>query len=97
MARPVRFGGNLRNGRGDDFFRGVGVAMQVGDDHFERDVFVFLPAIVIGGHRQRGVGDLGFAGAFGLAEIRHADDVVTGRWFVSDSARVLNAGPSMFT
>ena len=38
----------------------------------------FLPAIVIGGHRQRGVGDLGFAGAFGLAEIRHADDVVAG-------------------
>jgi hypothetical protein len=52
--------------------------MEVGDDHFERDVLVFLPAIVVGGHRQRGVGDLGFAGAFGLAEIGHADDVETG-------------------
>ena len=46
---------------------------------FERDVFlVRFPAIVVGRHRHRRVGDLGFARAFGLAEIRHADDVVTG-------------------
>jgi len=75
---PIWFRRNLRDGGGDNFLRRVGIAMEIGDDHFERDVFVFLPAIVIGGHRERGVGDLGFAGALGLAEIRHADDVVAG-------------------
>jgi hypothetical protein len=44
-----------------------------------RDVgLVHFPAIVIGDHRHRGVGDLGFARAFGLAEIGHADNVVAG-------------------
>ena len=41
-----------------------------------RDVrFIGLPAIVIGDHRHRGIGDFRFARAFGFAEIRHADDV----------------------
>ena len=78
MARPVRLGRDLRDGAGDNLFGHVRVAMKVGDDHFERDVLVFLPAIVVGGHRQGGVGDFGFAGAFGLAQIGHADDVETG-------------------
>ena len=50
--------------------------MEVGDDHFDGDVRLVLPAIVVGDHRHRGVGDLGFARAFGFAEIGHADDVV---------------------
>ena len=37
---------------------------------------LFLPAIIIGDHRQGRVGDLRLARAFGFAEVGHADDVV---------------------
>ena len=39
-------------------------------------IFVHLPTIIVGDHRHGGIGDLGFARAFGFAEIGHADDVV---------------------
>ena len=78
MGGPGRFVGNLGDDGGDDGFGGVGVAMEVGQDHFQRYVFVFFPAVVVGGHGEGGIGNLGFAGAFGFAEVGHADDVVAG-------------------
>ena len=51
--------------------------MEIGDDHLHGHVgLVDLPAVVVGDHGHRGVGDLGLAGALGLAEVGHADHVV---------------------
>ena len=38
-------------------------------------LFFFVPAVVVGHEGEGGVGDLGFAAAFGFAEVGHADDV----------------------
>jgi len=91
----------------NDALGGLGVTLQVLDDHLDRHVgLVHFPAIVVGDHRHRGVGDLGFAGALGLAEIGHADDVVAkfmigerlgagakgGTFHVHISAAVVDAG-----
>ncbi len=79
MAFPIGRRGDGGDDVGDDAFGLVGVAMEVGDDHFHGDVgFIDLPAIVVGRHGERGVGDLGFARALGFAEVGHADDVVAG-------------------
>ena len=37
---------------------------------------VDLPAVVVGDHGHGGVGDLGFAGALGFAQVGHANDIV---------------------
>ena len=51
--------------------------MEVGDDHIQGHVgLVDLPAVVVGDHGHRGVGDLGFAGALGFAQVGHANDIV---------------------
>ncbi len=77
MFGPV---GDLGNG-GDDVeeqsFGGVGVGVEVFDDHFDGDVVVVVvPAVVIRDHGGGGVGDLRLAGALGFAEVGHADDVM---------------------
>lgn len=78
MAGPVRFGGNLRNNFGDDAFGHRGVFGEIGDHHFDGDMgFIYFPAIVVGDHGHRRISNFGFAGAFGFAQVRHADDVVT--------------------
>jgi hypothetical protein len=59
----------------NDAFGHFRVFVKVLDDHFDGDVFfVGFPAVVIGDHGHGGVGDLGFAGAFGFAKVSHADD-----------------------
>jgi len=96
MAWPVRRGRDLRDGAGDDLFGQVGVVLEI----------VMIASRVTCWssfqHRNRWpspscIGDFGFARALGLAEVGHADDANPARWLVSDSARVLNAGPSMQT
>ncbi len=70
-------GGNLRQHLGDDRFGHRGVLHQVGDHHLHGDVrLVVLPAVVVGDHRHRRVGDLRFPAAFGLPQVGHADHVV---------------------
>ena len=78
MAFPGWLGRDLRNDGDDHFFGGVGVAVEVCQDHFQGHMLVFLPTVVIGGHGHGGVGDLRLAGALGLAQIGHADDIVAG-------------------
>jgi hypothetical protein len=76
-------GSSAAAGAADDLPGGCRIFGEVGDDHFHGDsVVVFVPAIVIGDHRERGVTDFGFAGAAGLAVVGHADDVplLMARW-----------------
>ena len=45
MTRPVWFGGNLRNGAGDDGLGGLRIFHKSGHDHFHGHVrFIFFPA-----------------------------------------------------
>ena len=78
VTRPVGRGGDLRDGPRDDRLGHRRVLGEVLNDHFDGDVrLVHFPAIVISDQRQSRVGDLCFTRAFGFAEIRHADDIVT--------------------
>lgn len=68
VAGPGRFGWNGRDRGGDDPFGCFRVLLQVVDDHFDGDMsFIGLPAIVIGDHGHRGVGDFGFTRAASFA------------------------------
>ena len=75
VCRPVCFFGDFGDDRSEEFSGGVGVAVEVFDDLFDCDVVVvFIPGIVVGDHGHGGVGDFRFPGAFGFAEVGHADD-----------------------
>ena len=78
VAGPVRLGRNLRNRPRYNRLRQRGIFVKVFNDHFNRHMrLVHLPAVIVGDHGQRGVGDLRFPRALGLAEIGHANDIIT--------------------
>ena len=75
---PVRFRGDLGNHFGNDGLGHCRVFGQVRDDHLHGDMrLIDFPAIVVGNHRHGCVGQLRFPRALGLAQVRHADDIVT--------------------
>ena len=107
VAGPARFGRDLGDDAHDDGLGLAGVFGQVGNDHVHRDVvLIAFPAVVVGDHGHCGIGDFGFACAFGFAEVGHADDVVAeivigeglgagaegGAFHVDVSAAVVDAG-----
>ena len=76
MFWPSRFGGNLRDGVGENGFGVLGV----GEEHFEHGggvngLFVRFPAIVVSDHAEGGKCDFGFAGELCFGDIGHADEV----------------------
>lgn len=52
----------------------VAVGLHVLDDELDVDVLERVPAVVVGGHGDDLVGQLGLAGELGLGEGRHVDD-----------------------
>src|SRR5665647_3373032 len=65
-----------RDGTAHDRLRRLYVALHVGQDLLQRDVFLTLePAVVVSDQRHGGVAELGLAGELGLLKVGHADDV----------------------
>lgn len=52
----------------------LAVGLHILDDHLDVDVLCGAPAIVVGGHADDLVSDLGLAGKLGLGEGGHVDD-----------------------
>lgn len=69
----LREGEPVENG-GDEALRVGAVGLHVATDHLDIDVLKRVPAVVVGGHADGLVGELGFARKFGLGEGRHVDD-----------------------
>ena len=66
--------GNLFGGPSQDRLGQLGIGLQVGDHHLDRDaVMVLVPAVVVGGHGQGGVGDLGLPSQPRFGVVGHAD------------------------
>ncbi len=77
MARAGGCDGYLRDGVSDYFLRCFRVSYEVLNHQFHAHGFLAsFPAVIIGDHRHRGKGDLGFPGASRLAQICHAHDIV---------------------
>ena len=72
LAQPLQ----LQRHRAHGVARGAGVGMEDGEDigHFHPGLFL-APAVVVGGHGDRGVGDLGLAGQLRFGHRGHADQV----------------------
>src|ERR1700676_1757991 len=69
-------GRHARNGGGHHFARVVGILAEVSENVSDGDgIVLFVPAIVVGDHRDRNVTDLGLARELGLLEVGHTDDV----------------------
>ena len=72
----LRSGGMAATAAFTTFAGVVGILVQHRDDLVDGDIVVpFVPAVVVGDHRQGGVADLGLAGELGLLQVGHADHV----------------------
>jgi len=79
MASPIGLSRNLGQSSTNNFFSRAGIPVQVLNNHLNGHVrFIGLPAVVVRHHCECRIGDFGFTRAFSLAEVCHANDVVTG-------------------
>lgn len=51
----------------------VGIGLHVAHDHLDGDIGRAVPAVVVGGHADHLVGDLGLTGQLGLGQDGHVD------------------------